>query len=115
MLLILLVTLGVLFLSILAIVFGQQIVTVDHVPGIRIAALILTFVSFLSSTILSLLVYMHNKTVLKINEDTNHRAELARDSQFVASNYSIIEFMDRMLIYKESTRYIQKICSKWWV
>lgn len=108
LLLILLVTLGVLFLSILAIVFGQQIVTVDHVPGIRIAALILTFVSFLSSTILSLLVYMHNKTVLKINEDTNHRAELARDSQFVASNYSIIEFMDRMLIYKESTRYIQK-------
>ena|SRR5690554_5011642 len=28
--------------------------------------------------------------------------------QFTASNYSIIEFMDRMLIYPESDRYIQK-------
>lgn len=101
-------TLVVLFLSIYVIFDGWRFVTNFNVPGIRVAALILTFASFISSTILSLLIYRHNRTVSKINEDTNRRAEMARDYQFVANNYSIIEFLERMLIYKESTRYIQK-------
>lgn len=105
---VLIVSIVVIILSYLAVFYGYRIVNDSNVPGIRIAALILTFASFLSSTILSLLVYRHYKMVHQINEDTNKRAELARNSQFIASNYSIIEFMDRMLISNESTRYIQK-------
>jgi hypothetical protein len=89
--------------------FGEALAARFDVIGIRVATLFVAFSSFLSSMIFSLLILMHNKTVVKYNDDTNRRAELFREQQFASSNYSIIEFMDRMLIYPESTRYIDRL------
>src|SRR5690606_1960332 len=82
------------------------------VIGIRIAAIIIAFASFGSSTLFSLLILHHNTTVSQINDDLNKRAELFRNLQFTSSNYSIIEFMDRMLIYVESERYINRFIKR---
>lgn len=93
------------FISLLA---GDFLASTFDVIGIRIAVLIVSFAAFVASTMFSLMVYLHNKTVSKINDDSNKRAELFRELQFASSNYSIIEFNDRMLIYHESERYIPR-------
>lgn len=98
--------------ALLALYYADELAATIDVIGIRIATLIVAFAAFLSSTAFSFLVYMHNRTVSQINEDTNRRAELFRNLQFTSSNYSIIEFMDRMLIYVESDRYIDKFIKK---
>lgn len=102
------VSLLVFIASILSLIYGDILDREFNVIGIRIAAIIIAFASFISSTSFSFLVYNHNRTVSKINDDSNKRAELYRDLQFASSNYSIIEFMDRMKISNESTRYIDK-------
>ena len=98
--------------AVVALIFGDFLAATFDVIGIRIATLIVAFASFCSSTLFSLLILVHNKTVVKINDDTNRRAELFRELQFASSNYSIIEFMDRMLIYDESPRYVEKFVKK---
>lgn len=89
-------------------VYGDYLDEQFNVIGIRIATIVVSFASFIASTSFSFLVYYHNRTVSRINDDTNRRAELFRDLQFASSNYSIIEFMDRMKISIESERYIEK-------
>lgn len=98
----------VLILSVLALIFDDFLASTIDVIGIRIAAIVIAFASFGSSTLFSLLILHHNTTVSQINDDINERAELFRELQFTSSNYSIIEFMDRMLIYNESERYIER-------
>lgn len=94
--------------AIVALFFGDWLDATFNVIGIRIATLFVAFAAFVSSTAFSFLIYMHNKTANKANDDANHRAELFREQQFASTNYSIIEFMDRMLIYKEMQKYIDK-------
>lgn len=101
-------SISILILSILALVFDEYLASSIDVIGIRIAAIVIAFASFGSSTLFSLLILHHNTTVSRINDDLNSRAELFRELQFTSSNYSIIEFMDRMLIYNESERYIER-------
>lgn len=98
----------VLFLSLLSLLAGDFLAATFDVIGIRIAVLIVSFAAFGASTLFSLMVYLHNKTVSRINDDQNRRASLFRDLQFASNNYSIIDFTDRMLIQKESDRYIHK-------
>jgi len=102
----------ILILSILSLVFDEYLAARIDVIGIRIAAIIIAFASFGSSTLFSLLILHHNTTVSQINDDLNKRAELFRELQFTSSNYSIIEFMDRMLIYNESERYVERYVLK---
>lgn len=83
-----------------------------HTLGIRIAQLIIAFFAFMSSAFFSYLVYKHDKTISKVNDDANSRAEEFRKMQFSSNNYSIIEFRDRMLIYKESEWYINDFLNK---
>ncbi|CCV64872.1 conserved hypothetical protein [Alteracholeplasma palmae J233] len=101
-------TIAIFIFSIVSLFFGDELAASFNVIGIRIAVLIVAFASFISSALFSFLVYAHNKTVSKINDDMNKRAELFRELQFASANYSIIEFTDRMLIYKESERYKNK-------
>lgn len=108
----LIVLLVVLLLSIISLVLGDLLADTFDVIGIRVAVLIVAFASFGSSTLFSLMVYMHNKTVSKINDDSNRRAELFRELQFASNNYSSIEFNDRALIYPESTRYVRRFYKK---
>lgn len=102
----------VFLLATLVLLFGDELDQMFNVIGIRVATLFVAFASFLSSMLFSLLILLHNRTVVKINDDTNHRAELFRELQFASGNYSIIEFMDRMLIYEESSRYVERLIQR---
>lgn len=102
----------VFILSFLSLIFATWLEDHIAVVGIRIAVLIVTFAAFGASAIFSMMVYQHNLTVSKINDDNNKRSELFRELQFVSSNYSIIEFNDRMLIYHESSWYTPKYYEK---
>lgn len=111
LILIVIITTGLLvfLLSLILLFAGDQLDRLFNVIGIRVVALFLAFASFLSSMLFSLLILIHNKTTVKINDDTNRRAELFRELQFASANYSIIDFIDRMLLYNESDRYIDKL------
>ncbi|MCD4827493.1 MAG: hypothetical protein K8Q99_06940 [Acholeplasmataceae bacterium] len=102
----------VFLITLLMLFFGDQLEVLFNVIGIRVAAVFVAFAAFLSSMLFSLLILLHNKTTVKINDDTNKRAELFRELQFASSNYSIIDFMDRMLIYEESSRYVDRLVNK---
>lgn len=102
----------VFLLALLMLMFGDELDQMFNVIGIRVATVFVAFASFLSSMLFSLLILLHNRTVVKINDDTNRRAELFREQQFASSNYSIIEFMDRMLIYGESDRYVERLIQR---
>lgn len=102
----------VFILSLLSLIFATWLEDNVAVVGIRIAVLIVTFAAFGASAIFSMMVYQHNLTVSRINDDNNKRSELFRELQFVSSNYSIIEFNDRMLIYHESSWYTPKYYNK---
>lgn len=108
----LIVSIVVFTVSFILLIIGDYLEQTFNVIGIRIATLFVAFSSFCSSTLFSLLILLHNKTVSQINDDNNRRAELFRDLQFASTNYSIIEFMDRMLIYDESQRYIDRLLTK---
>ena len=82
------------------------------VIGIRIAALFISFAAFCSTSAFSYLIYNHNRTVSRVNDDLNKRAEMFKELQFASSNYSIIEFKDKMALYSESERYVQKYINK---
>lgn len=102
----------VFLISLVFLYAGDELDQLFNVIGIRVVALFLSFVSFLSSILFSLLILLHNKTTVKINDDTNKRAELFRELSFASSNYSIIDFIDRMLLYNESERYIERFIEK---
>lgn len=99
-------------IALIMLFFGDRLDSMFNVIGIRVATAFIAFSAFLSSMLFSLLILLHNKTAVRINDDTNKRAELFRQVQFSSSNYSIIDFMDRMLIYSESERYIDRMVSQ---
>ncbi len=96
-------------LSLIMLFYGDELDALFNVIGIRVVAIFIAFASFLTSMLFSLLILQHNKTTVRINDDTNRRAELFRELQFASANYSIIDFIDRMLIYGESERYINRL------
>ncbi|MDD3712732.1 MAG: hypothetical protein PHZ28_04460 [Candidatus Izemoplasmatales bacterium] len=102
----------VFIIALFMLIIGDWLDQNFNVIGIRIATLFVAFASFLSSMLFSLLILRHNQTVVKYNDDTNKRAELFREQTFASSNYSIIEFMDRMLIYQEPDRYIERMVQR---
>lgn len=102
----------VFIIALFMLIIGDWLDQNFNVIGIRIATLFVAFASFLSSMLFSLLILRHNQTVVKYNDDTNKRAELFREQTFASSNYSIIEFMDRMLIYQEPVRYIERMIQR---
>lgn len=109
----LMITVIVVFIaSILSLIYAEWLESKIAVVGIRIAVLIVSFAAFGASAIFSMMVYKHNITVSNINDDNNKRSELFRDLQFASSNYSIIEFNDRMLITPESEWYIPRFHNK---
>lgn len=102
----------VFILSFLSLIYAEWLESKIAVVGIRIAVLIVSFAAFGASAIFSMMVYKHNITVSKINDDNNRRSELFRELQFASDNYSIIEFNDRMLISPESEWYIKRFHDK---
>lgn len=76
---------------------------------------IITFSSFVSASFFTFAVFNHNASVREQSEEirrqtdaVNERNDLFRNLQFIASNYTIIDFVDHMYLYSEFDRYIQK-------
>ena len=77
----LLITLGVVFiLSAISLIFAEQLEAAIAVVGIRIAVLIVSFAAFGASAIFSMMVYKHNITASKINDDSNKRSDILQGS-----------------------------------
>ena len=73
---------------------------------------ITSFAAFIVQSLFSFSVLKHNAMVRdmsdevkKSTDDINARAESFRTLQFIADNYSVVEFADYMLLYEESERY----------
>ena len=106
------VSLFVLVLSIVFLCLGDVLAATFDVIGIRVATLFVAYSTFLSSSMFSMLIYRHNRSINDANKAADKRAELFRDLQFISNNYSIIEFMDRMLISVESMRYVERFITR---
>ena len=107
-LIVLIASLFVFVSSLMFLMFGRELAMIVDEMATRVTAIFISFASFCSTSAFSYLVYKNNKNASRINDDLNKRAELFRELQFASNNYSIIEFKDKMNIYVESNRYIQK-------
>ena len=77
---------------------------------------ITAFAAFITQSIFSFAIIRYNAINRNLNEemkktgdDINARSEAFREMQFIAANYTVIDFVDSMLIYEESERYIKKL------
>ncbi|MDR2867041.1 MAG: hypothetical protein LBV55_00045 [Acholeplasmatales bacterium] len=77
--------------------------------GARIATIVVAFATFVAQSMFSFLIYLNNRAISKSNVDANLRAQAFQELQFISSNYSIIEFNDRMLLSIENDRYVNKL------
>lgn len=82
-------------------------------PTFYILGNFLTFATFVSSTVLNFALIRHgdfiNNQNQKNNDAVNARSEAFRTLQFVASNYSAVDFVDHMLIYEVYKRYVTEL------
>ena len=81
-----------------------------------IISIVVSFSSFLATSFFSISIYNHNASIREQNyeirrqtQSVNHRAELFRNLQFIASNYTIIDFHDSMALYEEYPQYTKKL------
>jgi len=77
---------------------------------------VVSLASFIATSFFSILIYNHNLTMREQNEEIRRqtkaeakRGELFRNLQFMAGNYSIIDFVDHMLMYDEFDRYTKRL------
>ncbi|MCL2675985.1 MAG: hypothetical protein FWE84_05340 [Firmicutes bacterium] len=111
----------IIWVSLLALIVGVIIIFIiimntvqdfDMSPIFHVVTLIISFATFTATSIFSLAILNHNATSRNMNEEiqknsceANARAEAFRTLQFIASNYTIIDFVDYMLIYEEPDNY----------
>jgi len=78
-------------------------------PGFRMIGLILSFATFVMTTLFSFLILSHNITVRKTSAENNKSAEEFRELQFVSGNYSVVEFFGDMLLYEQYSTYTKTL------
>ena len=78
--------------------------------------IVVSFSSFVMTTFFSFVIFNHNKTMRDISEDNKKRSEQAeargeefRKLQFISTNYSVVDFIDNMLLYEEYKQYTVKL------
>ena len=81
-----------------------------------IITIVVSFSTFVMTTFFSFVIFNHNKTMREISEDNKKRSEEAetrgeefRKLQFISSNYSVIDFVDNMLLYEEYKQYVDQL------
>ena len=81
-------------------------------------SIIIAFAAFVIQSIFSFSILNYNADLRRMNEeirkgseDVNKRAEAFRNLQYISSNYTIIDFIDYMLMYAEPKRYKDKLKS----
>ena len=90
-------------------VVSQTVGGFIETPTFQILSNFMTFGSVISATLFSYLLIRQGDMHKKNNDDVNARAEAFRDLQFIASNHTITEFYDQMLIFRESERYVERL------
>jgi len=74
-------------------------------PTYYIIAIVISFASFVMTTLFSVSILNHNKMVREINE-VNYAREMRN---FAASNYGIVTLVDYMLMSEEINRYVEHL------
>jgi len=79
----------------------------------QIISLVIMFITFVSTTFFSFVIFGHNKTMRVMSEQnlarslqTEAMSDDFRRLQFVSANYSVVEFSDNMLLYEQYPQYI---------
>jgi len=79
-------------------------------------SILINFSTFVATSFFSISIYNHNAAARELNHEmrnqtnsVNKRAENFRNLQFVASNYTIIDFVDCMTLYPEYDIYREKL------
>jgi len=67
-------------------------------PNFRLLTIILTFATFVMTSLFSFLILSHNVEMRKMSQN-----------QFVSNNYSVIEFFGDMLLYEQYANYTEKL------
>lgn len=82
-------------------------------PTFQILSNILALASFIMTSFFSYLLVKHTDNVnnqnRKNNDEINARSESFRTLQFIASNYAVVDFVDRMLIYEVYKNYTKEL------
>ena len=100
-----LIIMGLVFLLLVAGMFTVSQLMAGEIiqtPTFQILSNLLTLGLVFQSAIFSFVLYRQAKS-------TDARAEAFRNLQFIASNHTIIEFFDNMLIFRESERYVKRL------
>ena len=106
----------VILLSAFTIVIVGLFVVSQLMPGdiiqtstFQILSNVLSLGLVLSSSLFSYLVMKQGKTSSRSSADANARAESFRNLQFIASNHTIVDFFDSLLIFIEPERYVERL------
>ncbi len=105
----------VLGIMILAFIIGR-VSGLDGNFAFRIVELIATLAAFVVQSIFSFSVLRYNEDLRSLNneikktsDESNMRAEEFRILQFVASNYTVVDFVDHILLYEERPNYVDNL------
>ena len=78
----------------------------------RTISIVISFAAFAVSSLFSFSILSHNAVTRDMNEEmkkssneVNARGESFRTLQYISSNYSVVDFVDFMLLYEEPDRY----------
>ena len=108
----------VLGLLIVAFIVGHFAIgdTTGGTAAFPLVTVITAFTAFVVQSIFSFAVVSHNeiirresKELKKSNADINARSEAFRILQFIASHYTVVDFVDYVLLYEEFERYTEKL------
>ena len=75
----------------------------------RFLANILAMGVMIQSAIFSLLLIKQSEANRKNSDEVTARSETFRNFQFIASNYTTVDFFDSMTLYRESEKYIARL------
>ncbi|MCL2255789.1 MAG: hypothetical protein FWC11_02905 [Firmicutes bacterium] len=84
--------------------------------SLQLIALITSFAAFVVQSVFTFAILNYNSIMRQtmeenrqIADDVNERSEEFRELQFASSNYTVIDFVDYMTLYAESSRYTKKL------
>ncbi|MCL2062265.1 MAG: hypothetical protein FWH03_06560 [Firmicutes bacterium] len=73
--------------------------------SIALVAALMSFAAFVVQSVFSFSILNYNA----INRQTNEELRAFQTMQFLAANYTVIDFVDHMLLFDESVRYIERL------
>jgi len=108
---VIIIILSVFSTTAVAIFIVSQFVAVNFIepPTFQVIGNLLALGVMLQSAAFNFLIIKQSNAHRKNSDDSNERAEAFRNLQFIASNHTIIDFVDNLLIFQTSSRYIKRL------